>query len=474
MRLRAALLAATTTLAIASSARAANEGGPIVVWPTLTPAGDDANPIPLHKPNVADPHVLARAQELDATLRDAVQDLGYTLDIADPGPIVGHTRDQDLVERASKIGGPLSGTSAGTWVLSARLEYQGGNTYLVRIVAVPPKGRELRVRVDSVKGEDVAVRGLVLLRDLLSPQLAEKAETSERERERVDASAASGNVMTVGLRSPGRAVLAVNGALFGAYVAYSVQHSSGSDDPRVLYPLLALGTGVGLGGALLVSDEWDISTGDAWFLSAGAWWGAGAGVLIANGRGVQPLSDRYAWGIGSGIAGIGLATFALTRAKMDEGDAMLAHSGGGIGMFLGSVIDLAYRGTLDGTPYSGAGYGSAFGVVAGGALATFVQTSPSRVLLVDAGAGLGALAGAAAASPLLFENATEGKNRAFLAATAGGTLLGGGLTWFLTRDAPKKSEPALNWGMPTAGVIGASATPSGTVPAYGIGWRGSF
>ena len=210
------------------------------------------------------------------------------------------------------------------------------------------------MRVDTVKGEDVSVRGLVLLRDLLSPALAERAEETERERARVDASAASDNVMTVGLRSPGRAVLAVNGALFGAYVAYSVQRSSGSDDPRVLYPLLALGTGVGLGGALLVSDEWDLSTGDAWFLSAGAWWSAGAGVLIANGRHVEPLTDRYAWGVGAGIAGLGLATFALTRSKMDEGDAVLTHSGGAIGLFLGSLADLAYRGTLDATPYSGA------------------------------------------------------------------------------------------------------------------------
>src|SRR5439155_16159655 len=143
-------------------------------------------------------------------------------------------------------------------------------------------------------------------------------------------------------------------------------------------------------------------------------WSAGAGVLIANGRHVDPLTDRYAWGVGAGIAGLGLATFALTRSKMDEGDAVLTHSGGAIGLFLGSLADLAYRGTLDATPYSGAGYGSAFGVVTAGTLATFVQVSPSRALLVDAGAGLGALAGAAAASPLLFENVTEVKTRAFL------------------------------------------------------------
>jgi hypothetical protein len=173
--------------------------------------------------------------------------------------------------------------------------------------------------------------------------------------------------------------------------------------------------------------------------------------------------------------GLGLATFALTRSKMDEGDAVLAHSGGALGLFVGSLADLAYRGTLDATPYSGAGYGSAIGVLAAGTAATFVQVSPSRALLVDAGAGLGALAGAAAASPLLFENVTEGKTRAFLAATAGGTLVGGGLSWILTRNVrPEKRASAFTWGTPTAGVIGASQTPSGAVPAYGLAWRGSF
>jgi hypothetical protein len=162
---------------------------------------------------------------------------------------------------------------------------------------------------------------------------------------------------------------------------------------------------------------------------------------------------------------------------MDEGDAVLAHSGGALGLFLGSLADFAYRGTLDETPYSGAGYGSAIGVLAFGTAATFVTVSPSRALLVVAGAGLGALAGAAAASPLLFENVTEQKTRAFVAATAGGTLLGGSLAWFLTRDMGKKTESASfleDSGAPMAGVIGASATPTGSVPAYGVGWQGRF
>ena len=469
-RHRHVLIAAAAAALVASAPALARADGSVVMWPTLTPAGDEAGALPLHKAAETEPLVFARSQELDATLRDAAQDLGFILYVADPGPRPGHARDADLIDRASRAG--AAGPEAGTWVVSPRLEYAGGDSFVVRIVVVPPKGRELRVRVETVKGPDVAVRGLVMLRDLLSPATAAQAALDERARAQVDDVAEQG-IMSP-LRSPGRAVLAVNGALFGAFVAYSVQRASGNDDPRVLYPLLALGTGVGIGSSLLASGEWDVGTGDAWFLSAGAWWGAASGVLIANGRHVQPLSDRYAWGVGGGFIGLGLGTFALTRGKVDEGGAAVAHSGAALGMVLGGLGELFYRGTIsDVTPYTGAGYGAAFGLAGAGVTASLVHVSPSRVMLVDLGAGLGGLAGAAAASPLVFENVTEGKARAFLGITAAGSIAGGVVGYYFTRGM---TAPSAAWrgGSPTAGVIGSSATPTGRVPAYGVGWSATF
>jgi hypothetical protein len=471
--LSAAFAIAALDLSVAAAADA-------VVWPTLTPAGDAAHAQPLRKPAEADGTLWSRAQELDATLRDGIQDLGLTLNVAEPAPSSGHTRDLDLLERAARASSPPepSDTGAGvigTWVVSPRIEPAGGETYLVRIVAVPPNGRELRTRVEIVRGNDVAARGLVMLRELVSPTTAAQAERQERERERVTPSATLG-VMSP-LRSPGRAVLAVNGALFGAYAAFSVQRASGSDDPRVLYPLLALGTGVGLGGALLVADEWDVGTGHAWYLAAGAWWGAASGIFIANGVPITPLSDRYAWGVGGGLAGITLATVGLSRGRIDEGSAALTHSGAALGLFVGGLAELASVGsTTAPTPYTGMGYGTAIGLLGAGTLATFVQTTPSRVFLVDLGAGLGALAGAAAASPFLFGNVTEGNTRAFLGATFAGTLAGGAVAFFATRErtrTPPKAPAALRL-LPTAGVITTSATPNGPVPAYGIGAFGAF
>jgi len=442
---------------------------PIVVWPTLCPAGDDATGIALHKPLATEGPVFARAQELDATLRDAVQDLGFTLDVADPGPARGRARDLDMIERAARSGEHGGGPGdTGTWVLSARLEPLGGDSFLLRMVAVPPRNKQLRVRVERVAGADVAVRGLVVLRDLLSmtPTLADSGPKPQE--------SASSGIMTP-LRSQGRAVLAVNAALFGAYTAYSIQRASGSDDPRLLYPLLTLGTGLGLGSALLVAEEWDVGTGDAWTLAGGAWWGAASGVLIANGRSVTPLTDRYAWGVGGGLIGLSFATFVLTRGHVDEGGAALVHSGAALGLSFGALADFFYVGDIQNrTPNTGAGYGAAVGLVAAGLLASYVQVSQSRVLLVDLGAGLGAASGAALASPLIFQNLTEGKTRGFIAATAAGMLVGGGVAWALTRDSPKASTTASPHVVPMGGVIGSSETREGTSPAYGIGLRGTF
>jgi len=445
---------------------------PIVVWPTLTPAGDDAGSVALHKPSAAEGTVAARAQELDATLRDAVQDLGFTLDVADQGPTMTRARDLDLIERAGKSssrGGPQDN---GTWVVSARLEPAGGDTFILRIIAVPPRSKQLRVRVERVAAVDISVRGLVLLRDLLATTGAGASEMGPRPQE-----SASTGLMS-GLRSQGRAVLAANAAIFGAFTAYSIQRASGSEDPRLLYPLLTLGTGIGLGGALLVAEEWNIGTGDAWTLAGSAWWGAAAGVFLANGRHVQPLTDRYAWGVGGGLIGLSLATFSLTRAAADEGDAVLVNSGAALGLGLGALGDFFYNGDVEKrTPYTGAGVGTTVGLLAAGTLATFVQVSPSRVLLVDLGAGLGAATGAAIASPLVFENVTEAKTRGFVVATAGGTLLGGGIAWFLTRENTAVEHKKAAFGPhfePFGGVMGASQTREGNVPAYGAGVRGTW
>ncbi len=458
--------------------------GRVVVWPTLTPAGDEASKEPLHKPKATELDVYARAQELDATLRDAMQDFGLDLDVADLGPAADKMRDIDLLERAARSG-KRGAAEEGEWVISARIQPDGTDTFMLRIVAVPPKSKSLRVRVERVRSPDIAVRGLVMVRDLLSVAPPPSPE------DRPENSQSIGYGVMSKLKSPGRAVLALNGALFGAYVSYSISRAGGSEDPRLLYPLLAIGTGTGLGAALLGAEEFDVTTGDAWYLAGGAWWGTSSFFLLANSQHIQPVDDRYAWGVGGGVGGLGLGIIGLTRKRMDEGGATLTHSGGALGLLLGSLADLAYRGDLSAAPNFGAGLGSAVGLVSMGTTALFVDVTTQRTLLIDLGAGLGALAGSAAGSPFIVNDVASGdlvstqKTRAFLGLTAAGTIAGGAIGYALTREkskakpepgapAPAPPKPAAFQLLPMTGVIGQSATREGPVPAYGIGVMGTF
>jgi hypothetical protein len=438
----------------------------IEIWPTLTPAGD-APGVAMHRPTDADGLIALRAQELDATLRDAAQDLGFEIPLGQAAVSPKGTRDTDILAH--------SGAGAGKWIVSPRIEAADNDTFLIRLVVAQPNARELRVRVMTVKGSEVSVKGLVMLRDALAPSSSAQAAKNDQDRERAGQLADLGSVPPP--RSQGRAIFAVNGAVLGGFLAFSLQRASvnnidNADDPRVLLPLLTLGTGVGLGGSLLAAEEWDVTTGAAWFLSAGTWWGAASGFFLASGTDVQPLNSRYLYGAAGGVAGLGLSVFALTRHSVDDGGALLTHSGGALGLYVGSVIELMVRGSFDRPPPIGQGVGAAVGVVGTGILATQIEISPSRVLLFDLGAGLGGLVGAAATSPLVFGTPTSSQTRVFLIAALSGSAIGGITAAFLTRTRePKKTAI---WGEPVIGPIGSSATKEGPVPAYGLGWRGDW
>jgi peptidoglycan/LPS O-acetylase OafA/YrhL len=123
------------------------------------------------------------------------------------------------------------------------------------------------------------------------------------------------------------------------------------------------------------------------------------------------------------------------------------------------------------TPNTGIGIGAAAGFLTGGATAAFVSTSANRVMLVDLGAGLGALGGASLASPLVFKNESETKTRLFLTAVLGGTIIGGTLGWLATREPrPEPQKAAKTRVFPT---IGPAATP-GLPPTWTAGLAGIF
>jgi hypothetical protein len=390
-----------------------------------------------------DPDIEALLPHLDQLVSDAVQDLGLnqTLTARDPREVPS---DDELIKRARDA-----------WVVLPTLEREGRGLRL-RIVAVRPGTKLMLTRSERSSQDDLDVRVPVLLRDLIQGRGDEPArgETPATTTPAEDAEQREP-------RSAGRAVLALNAAVFGGYVGYSIQSASGSTDDRLVYPLVALGTGVGLGAAMLVADEWDVPVGGAWFLSAGLWWPTTSGLLLAA-RYDVPKEDRYVYGVVAGTAGVSLAVAAMSLTHVTDGDAAIAHSGGVLGMGLGGLTQLFVDGRTSKTPIGGMGYGAALGTLGAGVLATQIDAKASRVLLVDLGATLGALTGAAAGSSLLLVDEQESKSRtrAWLGSIFAGTVLGAGIGWWSTRksDAPAQALlPALPYAIATPETHGQGA-----------------
>jgi hypothetical protein len=401
-------LLGTTGLALATPSEA-------ILLPTAVP---DKSELALQPENAEQLGKLAR--QLDAILSEAVQDLGLTLTVSDRARAL--PTDDALIERAHD-----------SWVISPRVSLEGNDVRL-RIVAVAPGENVLRERSQRIDAQALDIRANVMMKDVVGSARAIAPRDSQK-----PAPGRAPDSETP--RSQGRAVLALNAAVVGGYVGFSLQRASGSVDARLTYPLVALGTGIGLGASMLIADEWDITLGDAWFLSAGAWWPIASGVLIAKSYNV-PDEDQYVYGLVAASAGLSLSVAALSSKPMSEGGALLTHSGGAGGTLLGGLFQMAYLGKTDVTPERGMGYGAGIGVLAAGALATQVKVTSSRMLLIDLAASLGALTGAAAASPLLLvgEEQDPTRTRLWLASIAVGTVIGGGIGWLSTRGASKNEK----------------------------------
>src|SRR5262249_23656087 len=148
--------------------------------------------------------------------------------------------------------------------------------------------------------------------------------------------------------------------------------------------------------------------------------------LIYEGRFADYATDtsqRWTFGLIGGSTGIAIATLSFAKGGMGDGGAVVAHSGGGLGLVFGGLTELFARAKpgeegedIFKTPFAGMGYGAVLGWLGGEALATTVLFRPSRVFAVDLGAVLGGLGGAALGSPLLFNEPSATSQRAWLAA----------------------------------------------------------
>jgi hypothetical protein len=443
-----ALAAVAFVLALPSPARAAGS-----VRARILPTGAEVGPGQwMAASQSTDERTRKLGAEIDQTVAEGVEDLGLVPLRAPGGPVP---------ERS------LTSLEPSSWVFAPRLSSELDGVHL-RLVAVAPGSRVELVREEVFTSSALGtldVRTLVMLRDLYDAG-APKAP-------RLPPGAAAPRVLDSPAAPPstGKPVLALNGAVLGGYFGFAIQRASGSSDSRLVYPLVALGTGLGLGASLLVADEWNISTGDAWYLSAGMWWPLASGVLLAQSYGVKE-DNVYLYGLVGAGTGLALASTAVATHPISEGGAVLAHSGGAFGALLGAMTDAAIQGTTGESLKRGIGYGTGIGVVLGGAMATQVTITPSRALLVDLSASLGAVAGAALASPLLLVDESDPvRTRLWLASAGAGTIAGGIVGWYATASsapATPEKRSALSI-LPYGGI-----TPSKTGSTVTLGVVGAF
>jgi hypothetical protein len=458
------VLLALLALGFTVSHEAAAEDEPAAPAPK---AGKDAIILPTQLgPRGHVPVSLARKKVLlDNLLTDTAQDLGLVVDVTEevePEQIGEHLLVGLADERKKLVFLPM---------LTA-LDDEGTELEL-RIVAASPDARVLKSRVQRLGPDEVAVRAAVMLRDLATapaePAPAPRPKTKKEE-------------LAAPAHSKGRAILATNGTVWGAFLGYSIQRASQSDDPRLLYPMVGVGAGIGLGASIIVADEWDVGVGDAWYLAAGAWWPAVAGHLVYIGRFADKPNatgdEGWSFGLVGTVTGVTLSTVGLLSSGMGDGGAALAHSGGATGLVVGGLVEMAITGESEVVPFTGMGYGAAIGWLVAASTAVYFRPDPARVLAVDLGLLLGGLAGASAASPLLIDSPTHEKVGGWVAATGGGLIAGGILAGWLSRPAdpvPESTARLVRLVLPAPSIVGQPGGPGEiAAPGPGVTWQGDW
>ncbi len=390
------------------------------------------------------------ARRLDAVLREAVQDFGFTPRVGEP----------PLAER-DEAG--LTALAREAWVVQPELGLSGGELAL-RLVVVPQSSNVLLVRAQHLDAAEVEVRTLSMLRELLEPPLA--GSPCDCSKPAATSAFPAGEAEPV--RSEGRAVLALHAAALGGYLGFALQRASGSDDARLTYPLAALGAGVGVGSAVIVADEWDIDGARAWYLGGSMFWPSLSMLLLVESDGPDSPGRRYLLGLVGAVGGLSLATAALAIGDVTEGGAALTHSGAGLGLLLGGLGEMAVKGDAELTPRRGMGAGALIGVLVAGAAATqFTGPSASEMLSVDLSALLGGLAGAALGTPVLVsQDASPTRDRIWLSGIMAGTLAGAAVSYWVTQGTDPDAE---NTRVPSAGTPN---TGNGMSLRPQLGWMG--
>jgi hypothetical protein len=389
--------------------------------PTLRPAVSAAAPAVVPAQPMPVPPV--EPSVLSSLLSDAATDLGLAFDRP---PLV------TVVNGACPVGDE-SPPGAGKVNIRGTLELREVTWWLrVAVTKDDTTTHSASVALDSENYEVQAIRTLALT--------VRAAPVPKTTNEKEHASPQAANVDT----SQGKATLATHGAALGGYFGFALESAGGDVDTRLVYPLVALGAGVGLATALIVAEEWPVDRASAWYISGGSVWLTLAGVMIASEQDLKHPTDRYPYGLIGTAAGLGVSTLVVSQRDISEGEAVFSHSGAIFGAIVGGFAQELADPVTGKFPRLGVGVGTAGGwlLASLGTARLMPRLTATRVLFADLGGFLGALVGAAAASPAVVnqEPPRPGDRRAFVGASLGGLVLGSVVGYWLGGSVDETAE----------------------------------
>jgi hypothetical protein len=247
----------------------------------------------------------------------------------------------------------------------------------------------------------------------------------------------------------GRGRLVLWSSLYGIWLGIATDIMFDIDGDRAVIVPPMLGMAAGLGFSLLATSNYQLSVGEAYTIITGLDYGSFNGALWAGGL---DLSDKGVVGasVATSIAATSIGVLVANARSPSAGDIELVRSGllwGTIGGFLATAAigpsltdDISAQSVLKLTAAA-----MDAGFVTGVALASYYDLSKNRVLIIDAGALAGGLAGAGIAWLIAGSNSN---GQAIAGAALGGMIGGIVITAYATReldmqDASAASLPAV-------------------------------
>ncbi|HVY36555.1 MAG TPA: hypothetical protein VHM31_01430 [Polyangia bacterium] len=244
----------------------------------------------------------------------------------------------------------------------------------------------------------------------------------------------------------GRGRLVLWSSLYGIWLGIAGDVLLEVDDSRTAVVLPMLGLATTLTTALVVTSNHPVTTGQAWtiitgldYASAnGALWGAAADLSTKGIVGVA---------LGTSVAATAVATWVAATQRPKAGDIELVRSALLWGTAAGLLGAATFRSSDTGARAAWASGAIAMdlGLVAGIGLANTFELSRNRVLMLDAGAIGGGLAGFGIS--WLIAGGTNANGRAITGATLGGLVAGIAVAALATRtlDSEDAARHALTY-----------------------------